>query len=466
MSDPCSIVALTFYFGGMMSPLLTADVGMDTTDPAPPSVEEIHAFTERLAAIRDYDTASADIEVITALERLHAVGAAGQASVTAHARSEIRRDRRERGRAQTQWDKGIALQIGLARMESHHRGGTYLGMATALTEEMPHTLAAMRAGRLNEFRAIRLVRETACLTADDRREVDRRMCADPATLDGIGTTTLTAMAAAHAAELDSAAVVRRKAKAVAGRRVTTKPAPDYMAYLTATMPMDQAVCAWATLRRDAMTLVGTGAGGRTQDQVMTDLLFQRITGTATATGAPVAVQLVISDETLLGGGDEPAFVPGYGPVPASAARAWIAEAVARGESPDEAATVTLRRLYANPSTGELTGLESRARAFPGGLARFIDLRDRTCRTPWCDAPIRHQDHVRRHADGGETSAENGQGLCTACNLAKEADDWSADTAPDPQGVHTVTTQTPTGHRYTSRSTPQPAPRGLRDTDHT
>jgi hypothetical protein len=71
--------------------------------------------------------------------------------------------------------------------------------------------------------------------------------------------------------------------------------------------------------------------------------------------------------------------------------------------------------------------------------------------PWCEAPIRHADHVRRHADGGPTGLANGAGLCEACNHVKEATDWRADVLP--HGVIAFTT--PTGHRY--RSHPPPAP---------
>jgi len=53
---------------------------------------------------------------------------------------------------------------------------------------MPHTLAMLRSGRLNEWRATLLVRETACRSATDRAIVDRRLCSDPATLDGVGAS--------------------------------------------------------------------------------------------------------------------------------------------------------------------------------------------------------------------------------------------------------------------------------------
>ncbi|WP_143588006.1 HNH endonuclease, partial [Tersicoccus phoenicis] len=115
--------------------------------------------------------------------------------------------------------------------------------------------------------------------------------------------------------------------------------------------------------------------------------------------------------------------------------------------------VFLRRLFLAPDTGQLVGMDSRARLMPEGLRRFIQVRDRTCRTPWCDAPIRHVDHVHAHAAGGATSEVNGQGLCERCNHAKEAPGWDAVPVDGPR--HTVVTTTPTGHTYTSTAPPIP-----------
>ena len=84
------------------------------------------------------------------------------------------------------------------------------------------------------------------------------------------------------------------------------------------------------------------------------------------------------------------------------------------------------------------------------------LRDQTCRTPWCDAPIRHGDHVVPQPQGGPTSAANGEGLCEACNYTKEAPGWAARPTEDSRaGRHQVEIITPTGHRYRSRPPPQP-----------
>lgn len=104
------------------------------------------------------------------------------------------------------------------------------------------------------------------------------------------------------------------------------------------------------------------------------------------------------------------------------------------EHPDQEAAAVFRRLYASPRPGELVAMESRARAFPVGLSRLIRLRDVTCRTPWCNAVIRHIDHVLPHHRGGPTSYENGQGLCVRCNLAKEHGQWEVTAADAEAGA--------------------------------
>ena len=207
---------------------------------------------------------------------------------------------------------------------------------------------------------------------------------------------------------------------------------------------------------------------------MADALVERTTGTPGGiTG--IEIQLVMTDRTLLQGDSEPARLPGYGIVPAGWARELLQDpsgtgAGARARNParpttgEQAATRTrhgheacpnvwLRRLYTAPGTGELIAMDSRARLFPPGLRRFIQARDDTCRTPYCDAPIRHLDHIIPWHHGGPTTQANGAGLCEACNHTKETPGWSVRPRPGPR--HTLEIQTPTGHSYHSTAPPLP-----------
>jgi hypothetical protein len=405
---------------------------------------------------------------------------------------------------------GVGAQIALARRESPAKGGRLLGLAKALVTEMPHTLAALESGQLNEWRATLLVRETACLAAADRAAVDEHLAPDTGTLAGAGDRRLVATARAAAYRLDPRTVTDRAAHAATERHVSLRPAPDTMCYLTALLPVTAGVGIYTALSRHADTLRAAG-DPRGRGQLMADTLVERTTGTPGGISG-VEIQLVITDRTLFHGNSEPARLPGYGTVPASWARTLItpppphgrgggappddttdgAHSSDGGRAPgpgaaapntdrhddgqsggppqpggpgggtdDPAFRLWLRRLYTHPGSGELIAMDSRARIFPPALRRFIQARDDTCRTPYCDAPIRHLDHIIPWHTGGPTTTDNGAGLCEACNHTKETPGWKARPSPAAgpgngrRSRHTLELTTPTGHTYHSTTPPLP-----------
>lgn len=299
-----------------------------------------------------------------------------------------RRERADAGMAAEQLGTGVGAQIALARRESPARGGRLLGLAKALVTEMPRTLTALETGQLNEWRATLLVRETACLTAADRSAVDEELAPDTGTLDGAGDRTLVAAARAAAYRRDPRSVTQRTAHAETERHVSLRPAPDTMCYLTALLPVARGVAVHAALTRHADASRSAG-DPRSRGQLRADALVERTTGTAGGISG-IEIQLVMTDRTLFQADREPARLPGYGVVPAGWARA-----LTQGGTSDhaQASTTWVRRLYTAPGTGELAAMDSRARIFPAGLRGFIQARDDTCRTPYCDAPIRHQAHL-------------------------------------------------------------------------
>ena len=338
---------------------------------------------------------------------------------------------------------GVGAQVGLARRDSPFRGGRYLGLAQALTAELPATLAALRVGDVSEWRATLVARETACLDPADRRAADAEL---GPVLAGLGDREVEAAARAVAYRLDPRAFTDRSAGAAKDRTVTLRPAPETMSRFCGFLPVAQGVAAYAALSVEADRCRAEG-DQRSRGQIMADTLVQRVTGQATAGAVPVEVALVLPEQTLLRGGDEPAELAGAGPVPAAVARALVTD-------PDT--KVWLRRVYTRPTDGSLVAMDSKRRRFPKGLRRALQVRDRTCRTPWCGAPIRHTDHVIPVADGGKTSAANGQGLCEACNYTKQAPGWTSTPAPRPGGAgDRVEITTPTGHSYTSHPPPLP-----------
>src|ERR1700761_430169 len=266
---------------------------------------------------------SALVERIAELERVKCAAAAEQARAAVALDAARRSAEAAAGMPAARRGRGVASEIALARRDSPARGSRHLGFAKALVHEMPHTLAALEAGMLSEWRATLIVRESACLDVDDRRALDGEMCAEPESLEGMGDARMAAAAKTIAYRLDPHAVVDGAAKAETERTVSIRPAPDTMTYLTALLPVAQGVSVYAALRREADTC----ADGRSRGQVMADALVERVTGRSAAVPTPIAVNLVLSDETLMGGSDAPANICDYGPIPAAVARQLVAGAI-------------------------------------------------------------------------------------------------------------------------------------------
>jgi hypothetical protein len=382
---------------------------------------------------------------VETFEQLKSAAAAAQSRATALWAAKRRAAEAAAGVPASRRGRGLATEVALARHDAPVCGGTHLGTAHALVHERPYTLAALECGALSEWRATLIVRESACLSVEHRRQLDAEMCADISRLQGWGNSRITAEAKKIAAKLDVEAVVQRCAKAAKDRCVTIRPAPDTMAYVTILLPVQQGVAVYASAKHAADTTFDE----RTRGQIMADTVYERVTGTPAAQPVPVELNLVMADTTLAGDDDAPAWVSNYGPVPAGFARTLITDAAT-------AVKATLRRLYRHPRSGQLVAMESQARRFPKGLATLLNLRDQTCRTPYCNAPIRHHDHAVPKHRGGPTSALNGLGTCEACNYAKEAPGWSVSTH-DIDGVHTAEYTTPTGAVYQSTAPPLPGP---------
>ncbi|WP_258060246.1 MULTISPECIES: HNH endonuclease signature motif containing protein [unclassified Arthrobacter] len=452
--------------------------GFENPVPAATGAQEVLAAPAALAAL---------IDQIRALEELKAAASAAQARATAVFDAITRRSQAAAGVLAEDLGKGVGAQIGFARRESPHRGNRLLGLARILTREMPHTLHALTTGVISEWRATLLVRETACLTREDRQRVDELVAGNLSALEQLGDRQLIARIKTLAYTLDPHSVVNRTAKATAERFVSCRPAPDTMTYVTALLPVAQGVGVYAALTREADRLRAAG-DPRTKGQIMADTFVERTTGQARAEDVRIEVQLIMTDRALLAGSAEPAVLPGYGMIPAQTARnlvrggpdtadtRWPAEPNTRPAAeptmpgpdiqPDKTVHTWLRRLYTEPSTGQLVGMDSRARLVPSGLARFIAVRDQLCRMPWCGAPIRNFDHIRPFHEAGPTTAHNLQGLCEACNQAKEAPGWKSTVVTEPPiqphareprtlQPHTVETRTPTGHVYRSTAPPLP-----------
>ncbi|MCZ2405098.1 DUF222 domain-containing protein [Paenarthrobacter sp. Z7-10] len=360
-----------------------------------PAGKGCYVLTEWITALAGLDQHISDSELIDrlrALEDLKSAAAAAQARDTVALDISQRHAQTTAGLPTAELGKGIGTQIALARRESPNKGGRLLGLAKALTE-MPHTATALATGTLNEWRATLLVRETACLSTNDRTAVDAELAPDTGTLNGAGDRKIITEARRAAYRIDPHSVVNRARKATTDRHVSCRPAPDTMTYLTALLPVAAGVAVYTALSREADTLHATG-DPRGRGQIMADTLIERVTGTTTGYTS-IEIQLIITDRTLLQGESEPAHLPGYGIIPAQHARDLLHTTPSTSTTPgsagngsvgngsvgssstgsagggsdddDPALQLWLRRLYTTPGTGELVAMDSRSRFLPPGL---------------------------------------------------------------------------------------------------
>jgi hypothetical protein len=419
-----------------------------------PDAREVAAALTRL--VDDFGTLGAQpcddatiVDCLHQLERVKSAAAAAQARLAE--RLDVMRlaDNLASGLAEHEAGRGVAHEVALARRESPHDGRRHLSLARALVHDLPETLAALSCGDINERRAEIIARETAVLSREDRGTVDATLAHR---LPELGDRALLWATRRLSYELDEQATAKRMAKSRAERRVTSRPLSDGMVLISAVVPAPEGAAVMLALAEYARSERALG-DKRTRSQLVADVFCQRLVGTSNAVTSTVnvEVQLVMSAEMLFGDEEaprvsQPAHLRGHGPVPSGIARDLIATTKGR---------VLIRRLYANPDDGTLVAMDSRRRMFAGELRQLLINRDDRCRTPWCDAPIRHGDHIQANSEDGATSFENGQGLCESCNYAKQLPGWTHRILRPWPHRHQVDIRTPSGHRHTSAAPPLP-----------
>lgn len=460
------------------------------------------------------------IDVDGSMEQTKNALAAAQAHIQSFFVAQQRLSQARSGIPKEKVGRGIPHQLALARHESPFRGRQLCELSEVLVREMPCTMQAFSQGKISEYKAGIIARETVFLSLEHRQAVDRSISGDLEEVGRLGNRELAAAARRAAYALEPEAFVKRQEKAVGERYVSLRPAADGMTFLTALIPLKQGVRILATLTKVADSRKAAG-DERGKGQVMADALMHRLiqhapcdegagtlsdhrgvpeggfsptvvlqddklqedrrqeeqvtrdrqwgsmpfagsqNGTAgnlqctTVDEASISLELVMTDRSLFGSDNEPAILVGYDPIPAPIARDMV---LSDGFSPK----VWLKRLFTHPGTNQLLAMDSKSRLFPEGMKEFLRLQDQRCQKPYCDAPIREYDHIKAYAAGGATSLDNGQGLCSDCNGAKESPGWvfertegsesSGAAANKPPGISIIT---PTGHRYVSTAPPLP-----------
>ncbi len=134
-------------------------------------------------------------------------------------------------------------------------------------------------------------------------------------------------------------------------------------------------------------------------------------------GSRPDIQVIVSLPTLIGLADDPAEVPGLGPIPADVARALAADGSWRAWIADAAGTVTA------------TGTRGYVPSAP--LARLVRAREPHCRFPGCRQPATRcdLDHAVPWPTGATTAANLGP-LCRRHHNLKTHTPWALSPLPE------------------------------------
>lgn len=299
--------------------------------------------------------------------------------------------------------------------------------AWTLANQLPATLAALRAGDIDESHARVVVEETAGL--DDstvRKRLDHELALRAATATAASLRRI-ARRLRESARAESLA--ERHERARAERRVEVEPARDGMAWLHLHLPAHDAL-----LIRDRLDRVAADVGARadetagvtddrTPDQlradVARDLLLHGVPpiGEAFHVGAATVrptVHVTVPVLTLLGLDDAPADLEGYGPIDPETARELAAQAP------------SFTRILTHPVSGTVLDVDRTTYRPPADLAKWLRVRDETCRFPGCNrrAARCELDHTEDWAQDGRTAFDNLAHLCPYHHHLKHESSWS------------------------------------------
>lgn len=396
--------------------------------PGTPLVELLCALD--LSAADD----AAVLEAVAAWERVSAWVSAAQASVLA----EMTR------RATSGWDAElvgdeVAVRLGTTRRAAERK----VELAVAL-DAAPAVHDALATGVLDVRKATVLTQETAHLDPRTAARIHGEL------LPGASERTAPQLRnAIRAIELvqDPSAAVERHRRARADRSVSMTPAPCSMAWLTAYLPADDALCVMTAV--DALAASCVPEDERGLDARRADALVDVMAGVldsgigphgelATRQHRRPHLQVTAAASTLLGLDEAPAVLDGYGPIPAPMARR-----IAAGS--------TWRPLLTDELTGEVVARSSRTYRPSVGLVGAVVDRDVTCTFPGCRVTARRcdVDHIVPFGPGrtaeDQTTMDNLQALCRHHHRMKTAGRWTP--VRDP-ATGATTWESPTGHVYT------------------
>ena len=330
----------------------------------------------------------------------------------------------------------VAAALGLSRQAADNRIHT----ARTLADTLPGTRELLEAGEISTRHALVMVDECAALDGPAAEQVEKKVLANAPHQTAAAFRRSVRRAVNCQCATPAPAALAACAAARAERRIVVVPEADGMASLIATMPAIDArriFDAVDTLARARHAKAGGHRRDPGIDARRVDALISLADHALTDRRLPAGrrrkteIQVIIDLPTLLGLREDPAHLPGHGPLPAVVARELAADA-------------DWRRLVVDPVDGHLLDYGHRAYRPPKKLRDYISARDRTCRYPGCGQPAARcdLDHVAAWKPG-RTAASNIIPLCRHHHRLKTHHRWQVTLNED----SSVDWQSPAGREY-------------------
>jgi hypothetical protein len=339
-------------------------------------------------------------------------------------------------------EEATASEVQAALCLTRRAAGIGVDLAYQLCQRLPGVWAALHEGRIDLARA----RILSDLTSPLPRDLAQKVC-DTALERASGLTT--GQLRAHLQRLiitvDPASALERYEERLEERRVVSEQGEDGTANLSGlNLPPAQANAAMRRLNRLARALKAKGDSRRI-DQIRADLYLQLLTGKhqsgeKTSTGDRGIVDIRVAMTTLAGIDDQPAEIPGWGPVLADIARRIV------DEQPESEWRITI-----TDHNGQPTGVVTTRRRPTTSQRRQVEARNPTCVFPGCRMPATECDlnHEIPWAESHRTTIRELGPLCRHDHNNHHRHRWKLKQIQP--GYYQWTS--PLGHTYTTGPDP-------------
>jgi len=357
----------------------------------------------------------------------------------------------------------LGMELSMALHLTGAAADTLIRTATALTDRLPSTLAALAVGTVTDTVARTMVRATTTSRPAVAQAVDADVTPDTVA-KGWNPEQVRRRAHRQVIAHDPDGAADRHHQARRDRHMARWMLSDGMAALKLTAPAQDIALIW-----EAATALADTADSPDDDRTLgarrvdaiTDLAHHVLNDDTLAAhltgGAPLAtrqgrrphVQVTIPYDVLLGA-NHPCHLDGHGAITADQARLIAADG-------------TLTRLVTDPLSGTLLDYGRTRYDPPDTLRQFVITREQTCSFVGCTHPAgRGQiDHITRYhpgqATGGTTNADNLAAPDQHHHRAKDGGGWTHTRLPD--GTHQWTSPLGrVGHRPPTPLWEPPTPR--------